>query len=305
MKLCAEKAPYPENLYRAHNHGYIVPRFVGECFEKYCDSYGSDSRLWSEYNERTETDIPICNPIVDLTVDDVFRELSQHLELTQINQERKINGKGPFLSSFVSLSGDFRWTTQRTCKIGKTASEDQLPGLAIFDTSEIEANEVHIWRVGDMLDFFDEFKAKSPVKFSPDVRRWANNADEYVCWEFVPRPALVAFVPVPELTQVSEGGEAFLRRDFVNSTYLSDFEGRPLETLSFEEYESRASSFMHGIIANVPREKVGRLDTSMLASYVLDRRIWGYHVAAFSPGFEESLHRLRQRWVRSTSGKYS
>lgn len=110
-------------------------------------------------------------------MDDVFRELSQHLELTQINQERKINGEEPFLSSFVSLSGHFRWTAQRACKIGKTASEDQLPGLAIFDTSAIEAGGVRIWRVGDMLDFFDTFKAESSVFISPNLRCWAANAD--------------------------------------------------------------------------------------------------------------------------------
>lgn len=302
MKQRAEETPYPKNLYRAHNHGYLVPRFEDEFMGKYCDSYSSDHHLWLEYDAGRKIEIPFNNPIEELTVDDAFKKLSQHLYLTQIKKERKDNGEEPYLSSFVSLSGHFRWTAQRACKIDKTASDDEIPGLALFETSAIKAYGVHIWRVEDMVDFLDKFKAESSDIISPVLRRWAENADEYVCWEFVPRSALVAFVPVWELTQVYEGGdEVFLTKDFVNSTYLCDLWRRPQKGLSLEEYLRRASRFMHIIMAHVSRMEVGRLDMSMLANRLSNPCDWGYDVPALSVDLEGPFHLLKQRWVRATS----
>lgn len=281
--------PYPKNLYRAHNHGYSVPRFVDECAGEYCDSFGSDRHLAWEYEAGSEI-VTAYDRTEVFTVEDVFRDLSQHLNLTQINRQREIDNKEPFLSPFVSLSGNFRWTAQRACKIGKTASGNQLPGLAIFETSMVKDGGSHIWRVRDMLEFLDNSRATISVVIPPRLRQWATNADEYICWDLVPREALLAFVPLPELTQEIDGDEAFLRKDFVDSTYLSDFMGRPLERLSLEEYAGRVSIFMFTIASNrFPWTEVSRLDTNMLRSCLLNPRNWGYDVAAVSDDLEKQI----------------
>lgn len=38
-------------------------------------------------------------------------------------------------------------------------------------------------------------------KLIPMQRTWAKNADEYLCWDLVPKEALVKFVPYENLTQ--------------------------------------------------------------------------------------------------------
>jgi hypothetical protein len=110
--------------------------------------------------------------------------------------------------------------TQRTCRIGREASERfQIPGLAIFETSVVQSGGVHVWRVQDMLDFFENSTARQSVNILLHLRHWATNADEYVCWAFVPREALVSFTPLHQLTQEFESGDGvFLRTEFARST---------------------------------------------------------------------------------------
>jgi hypothetical protein len=154
----------------------------------------------------------MCDPTEHHTLEDIFSDLSQHLNKTQINLQRQDSGEGRCLSWFVSLSGDFAWTTQKTCKDGKVARANQIPSLALFDTSVIKSSGVHIWRVEDMLAFFDNSRVKSSVTISSNLRCWATNANEYVCWSLVPQDALVAFIRLPKLTQQHDAsGKAFLR----------------------------------------------------------------------------------------------
>lgn len=99
--------------------------------------------------------MPIGDLVDTFTVEDLFRQLNLHLGKTCINSQSKRDGKQPFLSPLVSLSGDFRWTKQRICSVGRRTSKDQIPGLAIFETSMINPTGVRVYRVEDMLAFFD------------------------------------------------------------------------------------------------------------------------------------------------------
>ena len=85
------------------------------------------------------------------------------------------------------------------CLKGRTATKGQEAGLAIFDTSKIKASGIHLWRVRDLLTFF-----RSDTKFDSSridhwAREWAMNSDEYVCWDLVPKSALVQFLPYERL----------------------------------------------------------------------------------------------------------
>lgn len=67
-------------------------------------------------------------------------------------------------------------------------------------------------------------KTKGSVILSLDFRRWSTNTVEYICWGVTPKEALIAFISLAELTrQFGVGDKIFLRKDFVNSSHLSDF----------------------------------------------------------------------------------
>ena len=290
MKLRAQERPYPTYLYRAHVHGHPFPRFEDDCSGQYADTFGSDHHLWVEFDARSEIPMPTSEATEHWTVHDVLEELREHLNKTQNNLQRQMSGEEPYWSRLVSLSGDFRWTTQRICKTGRLATEGlQIPGLAIFETSVVK-REVHIWRVQDMFDFLDS-RTKGTVIFSRDLRRWVANADEYVCWALVPKEALISFIPLPNLTQqFGSGDEIFLRKDFVFSTYLSDFHRQPLEKLSFAEYIRRLSGFMSEVIGNISSwTKIEELDVGALGYPFLNPSQWGYDVAAFGQDLDDKV----------------
>jgi hypothetical protein len=92
MELQATERPYPKYLYRVHIHGHPIPRFVDEYTGEHCDNFGSDFHRWAEYDAEMEIYIPMCEPTEDLTLDDVFEDLSQHLNKTQINLQREEAG---------------------------------------------------------------------------------------------------------------------------------------------------------------------------------------------------------------------
>lgn len=277
----AKERPYPKYLYRAHVHGHPYPRMFDDCNEPYSDNFGSDLHLWCEYDSETPISVPIDDPM-DLTVEDFFCDLNLHLDKTRINLKAKDDGEQPFLSSLVSLSGDFRWTAQRICRVGKDASKDQIPGLAIFKTALIDPSGVRVYRVKDMLSFLDRRLGKSSVHISEQLRGWAFNAKEYVCWSLVPREALVAFTPLPDLTERVNGGEeAFLTNGFVGSNYLGDFRQQPLVHRSLREYADRASEFVRNIINDVSSFEEAEQLCIHVGRELLNPDIWGYEVATF------------------------
>ncbi|KAH7113602.1 hypothetical protein EDB81DRAFT_824713 [Dactylonectria macrodidyma] len=300
MEFRAKEYPYPTYLYRAHVHGHPFPRWIDEFNGEYCDNYASDLHSWAEQDARTEIHVLMCDPVEYYTIDDLFSELGQHLNKTQICLQQQQSGEEPLYTRLVSLSGHFDWTTQKICKLGETTGADQVPGLALFESSVIKTSGVHIWRVKDMLAFFNNSRLKDSLTISSQLRRWAMNADEYVCWVFVPRDALVAFVSVSDLTQqLDDNGKAFLRKEFVSADNLAHMRRRGRERISLEEYTDRASRFLLRIFSNLSSwDDVKRLDVNIFANWVLNPFDWGYELMGFYEDLEEFIVSLIQTEFR-------
>lgn len=131
------------------------------------------------------------------------------------------------MSPLISLSGSFHWAVQTTCIKGQTAEEGQDAGLAMFDTSEIKASGVPLWCVRDLLTFFDSNRKFDSSRIDCCARKWAINSDEYLCWDLVPRTALIKFLPYERLIFRSEyPDDYFLRPEFITSISLGDFKKR-------------------------------------------------------------------------------
>jgi hypothetical protein len=289
MNKQAKNRPYPEYVYRAHVHGHPHPRMFDDCNGFYSDNFGSDLHLWCEYDAESPIWVPIGDPM-DFTVEDFFYELNLHLGKTIISSHAKDDDEQPFRSSLVSLSGDFRWTAQRICQVGRRTSKDQIPGLAIFKTSMINPTGVRIYRVEDMLEFFDRRLGKSSIQISLQLRDWASNANEYICWSLVPHDALVAFTPLPDLIERFNGGEeAFLTKGFVNSNYLRDFGQCPRVHVSLREYADRVSRFVQSIITDVSSLEAAKQLCMHIGEVLSDPYTWGYEVATFAEDLDEAI----------------
>ncbi|KAH9905933.1 hypothetical protein F4778DRAFT_779323 [Xylariomycetidae sp. FL2044] len=287
MKGQADERPYPEHLYRSHVHGHPFQRRLDEWSGTYIDSFGSDSHLWLE--DDTESQIDSAVPLDHIEIVDLFRILAAHLNKTQLHKQQEQEGEDIFLSSLVSLSGDFRWTMQRTCKVGRsTTTADQSPGLAIFDTAMIKLNDNHIWRVGDMIKFLDSRASDIPITIDRTLRRWATNSDEYVCWDLIPLEALVSFTPLSVLAPISPQG--FLTWKFVGSNFLGDFRNWHPEDLSLEQYAQRLCVFLGSIFENFAHDaNLHDANFEKLIYSFRDPLDWGYNVPCFSEDFDETV----------------
>lgn len=288
MDKQAEERPYPKYLYRAHVHGHPYPRLLDDFSGEYTNSFGSDFHLWSEYDAQSQIFVPILDPMEPWTFDGIFSELELHLGKTRDNHQSERDGKEPSLSTLVSLSSDFRWTAQRICQVGRKIrkDQDQIPGLAIFKTSKIDPSVVQIWRVADMISILDQIF----LKISSEHRYWVANAGEFVCLLFVPREALIAFTPLPQLTEAFNGDEeGFLTKRFVGSKHLGEFGRRPFVHISLKEYEDRASNFVRNIITNAYFFEEAKQLAMRMGGLLLNPYEWGYEVPGFIEDVEEAI----------------
>lgn len=304
MDKKARTRPYPKYLYRAHVHGHPFPRLPDVFEGEYSDSFGSDLHLWCEDDAQMQLSMPIGDLTDTYTVEDLFWYLNLHLGKTCINLQPHSHGEQPFLSPLVSLSGDFLWTTQRICRVGRMMSKDsdQIPGLAIFKTSLINPSGVRVYRVDDMLSFLNTRLTESSVHISSQRQGWAKNADEYVCWSLVPRDALAAFTPLAELIETLNGGdEAFLTKGFVDSNYLGDFRQLSRVHIYVEGYAERASRFIRNIIADVSSVEEAKQLCMHMEKVLLNPDIWGYRVAKSVQGLDEAISSSVKRHLKRLS----
>ncbi|KAM3449289.1 hypothetical protein MY3296_007065 [Beauveria thailandica] len=297
MKLRATVRPYPKFLYRAHVHGHPFPRFIDANTYKYADAFSSEFHAFTEEDCQCEIDTFI-SPFDSIL--DLFKELRCHLQKTQL----RLNGS-EYLSRMVSLSGDFYWTTHRLCEVDRKANEDQIPGLAIFDVERIQ--EIgQIWRVSDMLEFFDMLKklkvamGQNPIEVPKLVRPWSQNADEYVCWEYIPQEALISFIKLSDLTS-----SGLLNSNFTNSINIGDLKRRAPEPISLNEYKARVSAFLRAAMAiplcleQVDAESIA----NQLTPYFLNPCIWSYEVPGFAEDMEDLVAGLRDDLIRQIQQK--
>ncbi|KAF6238715.1 hypothetical protein HO173_003221 [Letharia columbiana] len=168
----------------------VSPPFNGAIFRTaFADTSGfaSDTHALCESQSECEMSVSISRPrdICD-TVSDLVDEVGKPLKKTQINKQRTARNEELHLSSLIPSSGSFHWTAHATCLRGKTATEGQEAGLAIFDTSKIKASDVPLWHVLDFLTFFDSHRKFDSSRIDHWARKWAMNSDEYLCWDLVP-----------------------------------------------------------------------------------------------------------------------
>lgn len=217
----------PPYLFRAHRHGDQLSCNVDE-LAKPLETFVSDKRARSMAASPTLGATALPPHRVFERIWDMVAQVDKHLRKTRINQDHNFGDAKYFSSEFVSLSGDFRWTVHTTCQKGLSAAENQEAGVAIFETSRLLSHDVRPWRVRDMLTYFDSKKRFSGGRIDEEhTRRWAENSLEYLCWDYLPRDALLTFIPFKQLASPPVAPkEWLLKQDFIHSATLGDFRKR-------------------------------------------------------------------------------
>ena len=223
-------------------------------------------------------------------------KVAKHLKKTQINGHRAAKNKEPYLSQLISLSGSFHWAAHTTCLKGRTATEGQEAGLAIFGTSKIRASGVPLWRVGDLLTFFDSHRKFDSSRIDRWAREWASNSNEYLCWDSVPQDALVKFLPYERLVFRFEfPNDYFLRLEFVTSVSLGDFKKRftsSPEYLTAEQYHSRVWSIVIELIDQMnPVKDIESFVEAVLRCFSNSSK-WGYRLKRKSEDLMPKIRRM-------------
>jgi hypothetical protein len=259
----------------------------------FCDSFGSDMHIISEDEGQSEIFIAMSTPSDSVgIIEGLVEEVAYHLKKTQINANRLRRGEAPYFSQMVSLSGDLLWTTHTACQKGRIAGEDQVAGLAFFQTSKIRKSGGQVWRVKDLLEFFDSNPKFQSSKIDSFARTWAANADEYLCWDLVPKEALINFVPFTNLVQQDDEPEdVLLRSVFLSSKDLGVFRRLPLETLAVDQYQNRISNFMMEIMDHIALEVDAESFVNAMVESFRNPSRWGY---ILTPGGEDLETMLRR-----------
>ncbi|KAL8855546.1 MAG: hypothetical protein Q9178_007815 [Gyalolechia marmorata] len=282
MNRCATQSPPPPYIFRAERHGDPFPRFKDDFTGELVSSFASD--MHACYESVSESEIMIATHLpcdMSHTVSDLVGEVVMHLKKTQINERRASRAEERYLSQLILLSGSFRWALHTTCLKGRTATEGQEAGLAIFDTSKIKASGIHLWRVRDLLTFFQSDTKFDSSRIDHWAREWAMNSDEYVGWDLVPKSALVQFLPYERLVFRSDcPDDYFLRTDFVAAASLGDFKKRfssPAELLTVDQYRSRVRSIVMKLTYQCPVKDVD-LFLEAMVEWFSDPASWGYEL---------------------------
>lgn len=186
---------------------------------------------------------------------------------------------------------------------GRTATKDQQAGLAIFDTSRIRAMHVSIWRVEDLLTFFDSKRDfLSSMKVDRWAREWARNSNEYLCWNFISTDALAKFIPYERLGLRSDSSDDnFLRPEFIDASSLGDFRKRfssSSELLTVDQYQCRVSSIVIELTDHVNPVKDIDSFVKAIVNCFLNSALWGYKL-------KERIEMLGPLLRRINAAKYA
>lgn len=154
---------------------------------------------------------------------------------------------------------------------------------------------MQLWRVKDLLDLFDGNPKFKGCKIDNFARKWAQNADEYLCWELLPKEALIKFVPYTDLTQLDDELEdVLLRPVFLKSKKLGDFRklSYPFKTLTMDQYEDQIGHFMQAIMDHVALDVDADLFVNTLVEGFRDPVRWGYVIRPGGGDLERMLRRV-------------
>jgi hypothetical protein len=260
-------------------HGELFPRFRDCMTEQPCDSFGSDSHVLEEWQGESE----IYGTILGIeetysTVAEFAEEVGRHLLKTQINKGKKVMDGSYYLSRFVSLSGDMRWTLHTSFQKHSRQNTQQESGMAIFDTKILLESGAQVFRVSDLLRFLDKDSRYGGFAIDALARVWAGNADEYICWDLIPKQALVKFVSCDTMAEGFAPENMFLRPEFIHTKSLGGFQQIRRIRLSTNNYTRRISLFLRDIMHEISSNTKGDHLIEYMATVLSDPYLWGYQV---------------------------
>jgi len=263
-------------------HGELFPRFIDDMTEEYCDTFASDEHLRDEWESQSESWPSLPAMENRFGIEDFAKEVANHLVKTQVNKGRKSDGSDYHFSPFLSFSGDLRWTLHNSFRkhLMSRNKQEQISGLAIFDTTKLFEAGAQLFRVSDLLLFLDSNKRFGGSAIDERARYWAANADEYLCWDVAPKAALVAFIPCDEMTDTPEAPDkSFLRLEFRTFRNLASFRNEARKSLSIDDYIRRVLLFSLVILGcaspNIDEDRlidhlIENLDDPLPWGYALD-----------------------------------
>lgn len=107
------------------------------------------------------------------------------------------------------------------------------------------------------------------------------NSDEYLCWDLVPKSALVKFLPYERLVYRSDyPDDYFLRSEFIGASSLGDlkrFSSSP-ELLTVDQYRSRVWSIVVELTNQMYPVKAVNSFVEAMVERFLDPAPWGYEL---------------------------
>lgn len=213
-----------------------------------------------------------------------LEELQRHL--------RKITS--PCETYLVSMTPHLEWAMHRTGQKGRQGSDFYkagLNGLAVIDADQIRNTPgATVLRVEDVIAYADSHVGN--VSFSPDVRRWAQNCDEYIAIHFVPSAALVRWIPWNDLYQ-PQSEECLFPRSFTTYYTLGLWRQRFVsDTSTLQQVAKKVVRLATVMINAVPRH--GDFDLDVAISLIVRWSDWGYEAAGDKP----ALVAAARLWTR-------
>lgn len=129
-----------------------------------------------------------------------------------------------------------------------------------------------------MVLFLDKEARYGGSAIEPLVGDWAKNADEYICWDVIPKQALVKFVSCDSMTENLAPEKMFLRTDFRETKSLPCFRQKARVVLSVDGYAQRISLLLCDIMHELSPNTKGDQLIEYLFATLCDLYHWGYHV---------------------------
>jgi hypothetical protein len=150
--------------------------------------------------------------------------------------------------------------------------------MAIFDTKILMECGAQIFRVSDLLLFLDKEPRYGGSAIKALARDWAKNADEYICWDVIPKQGLVNFVSCSTMTEGLAAERMFLRPEFTEAKSLAFFKQKFRVLLSPDDYAWRISLFLCDIMHELSPTTKGDHLIEYLFATLRDPYPWGYQV---------------------------
>ncbi|KAJ6020209.1 hypothetical protein N7499_003509 [Penicillium canescens] len=243
-----------------------------------------------EWQGESEIIAPIMGMEESLsTMAGLAEEVGRHLLKTQINRGKTTMDGSYYLSRFASLSGDMRWTLHTSFRKHSRQSAGQESGMAIFDTAILMECGAQVFRVSDLLLFLGKQPRYGGSAITELAKVWATNADEYICWDVIPKQALVNFISCDTMTDGLAPERMFLRSEFRETQSLALFKQKDRVLLSPDDYVCRISLFLCDIMREISPTTKGVHLIEHLFATLHDPYPWGYHVAGDKNYMERKL----------------